>query len=138
MKNYVRKINYYETDQMGVVHHSNYIRFFEEARCYFLECIGYPYNKLEEEKIASPVINVSCEYKKSVKYGDTVNIEVRIISISKVKATFEYKVFDNKTLELRAIGKSEHCFINENGRVISMEKYNPDFFKALLNEEETI
>ena len=44
---YERTINYYETDKMGVVHHSNYIRFLEEARCYFLLCFGMPFEDFE-------------------------------------------------------------------------------------------
>ena len=72
MRYYDRKINYYETDQMGIVHHSNYIRFFEEARCSFMEQSGYPYARLEEEDIISPTLEVSCRYIHPVRYGDTV------------------------------------------------------------------
>lgn len=136
MKSYLRKINYYETDQMKIVHHSNYIRYFEEARCYFLECINYPYAKLEEEKIASPVLSVSCEYKRVVKYPDELIIEVMLTELNKVKATFEYRVVDSKTKELKAIGKTEHCFVNEAGKVVSIAKTNPSFYNALVNELE--
>ena len=59
MKTYLRTVNYYETDKMGVVHHSNYIRYFEEARTYFMEQVGYPYERLEREGIMSPVIGIS-------------------------------------------------------------------------------
>ena len=53
---YERRINYYETDKMGIVHHSNYIRFLEEARCYMLDEMGIPYSYLEEQKIMIPVL----------------------------------------------------------------------------------
>ena len=46
---YERKINYYETDRMGIVHHSNYIRFMEEARCKMLEENDFPYSSFEEK-----------------------------------------------------------------------------------------
>ena len=69
MRYYERKINYYETDQMAIVHHSNYIRYFEEARVSFMEQAGYPYERLEAEEILSPVINVSCKFlrRKSMR-----------------------------------------------------------------------
>ena len=57
-----RKINYYETDKMGVVHHSNYIRFFEEARCSFLEASGLPYDMLEEKGITGSMSRPGCPY----------------------------------------------------------------------------
>ena len=63
-KAFQRKINYYETDRMGVVHHSNYIRYLEEARCYFLENIGIPFEVLEENGITIPVLGVNCTYKQ--------------------------------------------------------------------------
>ncbi len=136
MRSYLRKINYYETDQMKIVHHSNYIRYFEEARCYFLECINYPYAKLEEEKILSPVLSVSCEYKSPVRYPDEIEIEVMLVELNKVKAAFEYRVIDSNTKKVKAIGRTEHCFIDENGRVISVAKTNPLFYDVLTNELE--
>ncbi len=63
---------YYETDQMAVIHHSNYIRRFEESRIDFLEQIGLGYDKLEAGGILIPVLGVSCEYKSSVNFNDKV------------------------------------------------------------------
>ena len=60
MSKYIHKVNYYETDKMGITHHSNYIRFMEEARMNFLSEIGYPMTRLEEEGITSPVVSVNC------------------------------------------------------------------------------
>ena len=65
-----RNINYYETDKMGVVHHSNYIRFFEEARCYWLQSIEMPFDLLEDNGITIPVLGVNCTYKYHVTFGD--------------------------------------------------------------------
>ena len=70
----LHKVQYYETDQMGVVHHSNYIRWFEEARTDLLERAGLGYDKMEERGIMVPVLAVSCEYKSSVRYGESVAI----------------------------------------------------------------
>ena len=65
----LHKVQYYETDQMGVVHHSNYIRWFEEARAEWMEAVGLPYARLEAEGIASPVLSVACAYRRPVRYG---------------------------------------------------------------------
>ena len=67
MSTYIHQVNYYECDRMGVTHHSNYIRFMEEARVARMEELGYGYAKMEEDGIVSPVMSVSCEYKKTAK-----------------------------------------------------------------------
>ena len=56
MFTFERKANYYETDQMGIVHHSNYIRWFEEARLEMLRAMGLPYKKMEDNGILIPVL----------------------------------------------------------------------------------
>ena len=58
MEKYVHKVNYYETDKMGITHHSNYIRWMEEARIAFFDAIGFSYKKLEEQGIVSPVLGI--------------------------------------------------------------------------------
>ncbi len=65
-----RKINYYETDRMGVVHHSNYIRFLEEARCEMLAAHNMPYSAFEEQGVMIPVLGVNCDYKSHVTFDD--------------------------------------------------------------------
>ena len=73
---YERKINYYETDRMGIVHHSNYIRFLEEARCAFLESLNMPYSMLEDLGIMIPVLGVQCDFKHHVTFNDITLINV--------------------------------------------------------------
>ena len=78
MIKYSRSVNYYETDQMGIVHHSNYIRYFEEARLHWMDEIGLSYSGLEELGVIIPVTFVDCRYKNPVRFGDTISISVRI------------------------------------------------------------
>ena len=66
MEPYTRTAKYYETDQMGIIHHSNYIRWMEEARIDVLNQMGYPYRRFEEMGYISPVLHAECEYKKRV------------------------------------------------------------------------
>ena len=132
-----RKINYYETDRMGVVHHSNYIRFLEEARCAWLEQIGMPFDLLEENGITIPVLAVNCEYKYHVTFGDTLEIEPYIKEYSAVRMTVGYDVKDKKTGKTVLIVETKHCFTNKNLRPINLKKVAPEFnnnFETLLNE----
>lgn len=134
MKYYDRKINYYETDQMGIVHHSNYIRFFEEARVSFMDQVGYSYERLEREEIVSPVINVSCKFLHPLRFGDTARIAVRLTSVTKVKCSFAYDITDADTGEIRARGTSEHGFITREGRPVILPKEKPEFYKVFMDE----
>ena len=90
IKPYLHKINYYETDKMGITHHSNYIRFMEEARVDFLDQLGWSFIKLEEEGMASPVMSVEGLFKKSTTFPDTIEIMVGIEKLSAAKLTFSY------------------------------------------------
>ena len=77
MKPYVHKVQYYETDMMSLTHHSNYIRWMEEARIDFMDQMGFPYTRMESEGIMSPVRSLSCSYKRPTTFGDVVSIDVR-------------------------------------------------------------
>jgi len=122
-----RKINYYETDRMGVVHHSNYIRFLEEARCFWLEKVGMPFEALEEKGITIPVLGVKCEYKYHVTFSDVLQIKVFIKEYTGVRMTVGYDVKDKKTGKTVIIAETKHCFTNKNLRPINLKKYVPEF-----------
>ena len=68
MESFKREVKYYECDRMGITHHSNYIRFMEEARIYVLDMLGYGFDRMEAEGVVSPVVAVSCEYKKPTNF----------------------------------------------------------------------
>jgi len=129
VKAYEHKVQYYETDQMAVVHHSNYIRWFEEARVDFLDQIGLSYEKMEKMGYISPVVSVSCEYKTMCHFGDIVRVVIKLKSFSGVRFAFSYEIRDKKTNELRVIGESSHCFIDATGKVFSLKKANPGFYE---------
>lgn len=135
MSRYIHKVNYYETDKMGITHHSNYIRFMEEARMNFLDEVGYPMSRLEADGIASPVVSVNCEYKHPSTYGDEIEIEVLLTQYTGVKLSFSYVMKNAATGEIVATATSSHCFIDESGRPIAVRKHFPDF-DAVLREIE--
>lgn len=131
MKNYIRKINYYETDKMGITHHSNYIRWMEEARIDFLEQIGFGYAKLEEDGIVSPIIGVECEYKSPTTFGDSVDIKVEIEEFKGVQLVIKYTVTKCESGELVLCGRTKHCFLNGDGKPIMLRKQFPEFDQKL-------
>ena len=93
MKPYIHQVQYYETDRMGITHHSNYIRWMEEARVAFLEELGWGYGKLEAMGIVSPVTQVSCDFKKTTTFPDRIAIEVSIREFRGVKLFLSYLIY---------------------------------------------
>lgn len=129
IKPYERKAVYYETDQMGIIHHSNYIRWFEEARDHWMTEMGISYGEIEERGILIPVLSVSCEYKKAVRYNETVFIEVKLTSFKGVKFSAEYRVTNKETGELRVTGTSSHCFVDKELRPIRLKRNYPEVYE---------
>ena len=117
-----RKINYYETDKMGIVHHSNYIRYMEEARCAWLEYIGMPFSLLENNNVTIPVLGVSCSYKYHVTFEDTIIIKPFVKNYSGVRMTVGYEMIDKKTKKIVLIGETQHYFTDKNLKPINLEK----------------
>ena len=133
IKPYERMVYYYETDRMGIVHHSNYIRWFEEARLDWMKQIGWDYKTIEDDNIIIPVLSVSAEYKTMSRYGDNIVIYVKLAEYTGIRIGFSYEVHDKKTGELRCVGTSCHCLLDENNKPVFMRKRYPEkdaFFKA--------
>lgn len=130
MKKYKHTVNYYETDRMGITHHSNYIRWMEEARIDFLNQLGWGYDKLEAEGIVSPVTAVQCQYKRSTKFPDEVFITVNAEEFRGVRLKLKY-VMENAAGQIVCEAASEHCFLDTDGKLLRLEKKCPEFCKAL-------
>ncbi len=130
MTPYTHKVQYYETDKMGITHHSNYIRFCEEARIHFMEQLGYGYDKMEAEGVGSPVVSVKCDYKKSTSFPDVIEISVQVLDLTSVKLTLGYTMaVEGKTV---CTAESSHCFLdNGTGRILRMDRRLPEFFARL-------
>ena len=135
IKPYVHHAQYYETDQMSIIHHSNYIRWMEEARLDFMSQCGVPYKELEDMGIIIPVLSVSCEYRSMVHFDDDVIIHVKVVRYSGIKMNLEYAFTNAATGELTTTGTSSHCFLNRDYRPISLKKDYTDIdnrFRKML------
>ena len=133
------KARYYETDQMGIIHHANYIRWMEEARIDMLSQMGYPYRRFEEMGYISPVLHAECEYKKSVKFDDEVKIVVSLQEFGKVKFTLKYDIYNmSEDGVLSAVGTTRHCFLNKDGTPVMMNKEMKEFSDVMQKYFEEI
>lgn len=130
---YERRAQYYETDQMGIIHHSNYIRWFEEARLHFMDEIGLSYAKIEEMGILIPVLSVDCQYKTMVHYNDIVDIYTQIIKFNGVKMMIAYRVVDHVTGEIRCTGETSHAFLNREYRPVRLKREYPDLYELFIS-----
>jgi acyl-CoA thioester hydrolase len=133
---YQHKIQYYETDQMGCVHHSNYIRWFEECRSDYMAFIGMGYDQMEAAGLVSPVLTIEAEYKNMSRYGETVLIQVRIKEYNGIRIRLRYEIRNKEDNTLRCTGESSHCFLNREGRPVSLKKSHPDWDARLRMEDE--
>ena len=122
MKDYVHKVQYYETDQMGIVHHSNYIRWFEEARTDILEQVGMGYDAMEQKGVIIPVLEAHACYKTMTHYGETVESRVTVKNYNGITMTLEYEVSDAASGEVRCTGETKHCFLDQEGKLMSLKK----------------
>ena len=125
---YRHEVRYYECDGMGVTHHSNYIRFMEEARIHWMDCLGYGYERMEADGIVSPILSVSCNYKHSTTFKDVIEIEIKVAELTELKISFAY--------EMRVAGRvvctaySTSCFI-EKGRPVRIADRCPELYEAI-------
>ena len=119
---YERTPHYYETDQMKIVHHSNYIRWFEEARIAYLDAVGMRFADQEATGIVCPVLTVDVQYHQMVRFGDTVEIETRLDVYNGLRAGFSYKVRNKATGTLCCTGTSTHCFLDPDGKILRVRR----------------
>lgn len=123
---------------MGITHHSNYIRWMEEARVDYMDRIGWSYARLEEEGILSPVVSLQCRFRKPTTFDDAVDIEVFVKEFSGNALVIGYEMTLNG--ERVFTGESQHCFMDRDGRFIRLRRELPGFYdmlKGALAETES-
>ena len=130
---YYRRAVYYETDQMGVVHHSNYIRYFEEARVVFMHNIGCDVKELEELGVIIPNVDAYAKYLKPVKFFDEFYVDVKLVKFNGVKMEYDFEIRFCENDELACTGHTTHCFVNKDFKPISIKKSYPEYYKKFLD-----
>lgn len=130
MTPYTHIVRYYECDRMGVTHHSNYVRFMEEARIDWMDQLGYGFERMEAEGVVSPVMNISCQYKRTTTFKDAIEIDITVSDLSALKIAFTYTMRVNEAVV--CVATSTHCFL-ENGRPVVLEKRFPELYQKIQN-----
>lgn len=131
MRPYIHRVQYYETDKMGITHHSNYIRWMEEARVDYLDQIGWSYARLEEMGVISPVRAVECRYRATTSFNERITIHTAIEDFNGVVLRLRYSMENGEGTKVFE-GYSEHCFLNGESRILRLKKEYPDFHAALM------
>lgn len=130
---YKRKAYYYETDRMDIVHHSNYVRWFEEARVDLLNKIDCPFENIEKQGLMSPVLSVETHYKYPVKFADEFEVRCSLTEFNGCTYSLEYEVFNLTSGKIACTGKSQHCFTDSNLRPVRLKKKYPEIYDKFMS-----
>jgi len=125
MYEYTRPVYYYETDKMGVVHHSNYLRWLEEARTFFFNEKNLAYVETESYGVLCPITEANIKFKYPARFGDDFTIKLKLTKYTGVRFEVEYIVV-NQNGDVLLEGKSCHAFIDENFKPVSLARTIPE------------
>ena len=128
------RVHFYDTDTMGVVHHSNYIRWFETGRVEFLRTLGIELNEMMDDGILFPIVEIQAKYLHSAKFDDELEIETTATALTKVKMEFNYKIRKVGDEKILVEGFSRNVFTDlKSGKIIRL----PEKYLAKLEKAET-
>lgn len=124
-------VRYAETDQMGVVHHRNYLTWFELGRDGLCPRTGYDYTEIEEMGFMLMVKQARLDYRRGARYGDTVRLTTRLIEVRSRTLRFAYEV--HRGDELLATGETEHVWLEiATGRAVRIPNPLREPFESLV------
>ncbi len=121
------RVYYYDTDKMGVVYHSNYLKWMEVARTEFFRDT-LPYSRLEEMGVMLPVKTLNIEYFNSVKYDELIKIKIKLLEFSKIKIKFLYEIYDESFTQLKAKAETVNVFTDADGNLKRISDEVRNFF----------
>ena len=128
------KVNFYDTDAMAVVHHSNYIRWFEIGRVEFLREAGITLNQLMDDGYVFPITEVSAKYVNSAKFDDELIIETTPEALTKAKMAFTYRILRASDDTLLVTGRTQNVFTSmETGKITRLPEAYYNKLKAMLD-----
>ena len=129
-------VNFYDTDAMAVVHHSNYIRWFETGRVEYLRKYGITLGDMMEDGYVCPITVFRSKYVSPGRFDDGICIETRPKALTKAKMAFQYRVFNKATGELMVTGFTQNVFTHrDSGKITRLpEKYYAKLQRAMADE----
>lgn len=130
-------VNFYDTDAMAVVHHSNYIRWFEIGRVEYLRAIGITLNQLMADGFVFPITEVRAKYVSPGRFDDVVLIETTATALTKVKMAFDYRILRKSDGELMVLGHSQNVFTRQDtGKITRLPDKYYTLLKAAMDNEK--
>ena len=113
------RVNFYDTDAMAVVHHANYIRWFEIGRVEFLRSAGVTLGELMEDGFVFPITDVRAKYVSPARFDDDLIIETTPTALTKVKMAFDYRVLRERDGVLLVEGHTQNVFTSQASGMIT-------------------
>ncbi|HHU77924.1 MAG: acyl-CoA thioesterase [Caldicoprobacterales bacterium] len=126
------KVRYQETDQMGIVHHSNYLIWFEVGRTEFLHDAGFNYGRMEERGVMLPLTEARCTYLHGAKYEDNLIIRTWIEKFAGVRLTMAYEAIREEDGLLLAKGSTVHAFTDKSLKPINVRRKHPEIYQLFM------
>lgn len=131
------EVRYAETDQMGVVYHTNYLVWMEIGRTRLIEELGFRYFDMEEAGFLSPVVDVHLAYGKPLRYGQTAIVKTSILSYDGLRVTYQYEIRYKDGGEIAITGETTHvCVRKDNFKPVALRREFPEWHKAYLQAME--
>lgn len=122
---------YAETDQMGIIHHSVYAVWYEQARTEYFTKVGMKYDEIEASGLMTPLVELNCKYKRPAYYNQEVEVRTKLIELSPAKFTVEYNIYDKDRVLLN-IGRTTLAWADkETFRVVNLKKERPEMYKIM-------
>jgi len=121
-------VRFNEADPLGIVWHGHYIRYFEDGREAFGNEHGIGYLDFYKKGYVIPIVNVQCDYKRSLKYGEKVIVETIYMPCDAAKLKFDYRLYNAVTKQVVATGHSVQVFLDKETSTLQL--VNPPFFEA--------
>jgi acyl-CoA thioester hydrolase len=122
------RVRFNEADPLGVVWHGHYLRYFEDGREAFGMKYGISYLDFYRQGLAVPIVSVQCDYKKPLRYGQSVIVETRFEPLPAAKLQFHYAVFEATTNQRVATGSTTQVFVDV--KTFELQLTLPPFYEA--------
>jgi acyl-CoA thioester hydrolase len=111
-------VRFSEVDSMQIVWHGQYVKYMEEGREDFGRKFGISYMRIKENGYMAPVVKLSCDFKKTLSYEDTVIVETHYVNSRAAKIIYSFKIFRGSDKELIATGESIQVFLDKNNELV--------------------
>jgi len=122
------RVTYADTDAMGIVYYSHYLRWFEMGRTELMRSLGIAYKEMESQGTYLPVSEVFCRYLVSAKYDDVLIIETSVDFLKRASIQFAYRILRKADAVQMVTGTTLHAFVDREGRIVRV----PSFLEGKL------